>query len=75
MPIATKAALTPSEETVMRYHVSGLSREEIAAAMCVSHHTVRAHLDHAREKLSARNMAQAGARYMQTQLLRARRKD
>jgi DNA-binding CsgD family transcriptional regulator len=56
--------LTTTERVVMRYHVDGLSRDEIATTMTVSPHTVDAHLRNAKHKLAARNMAQAGALYV-----------
>ena len=65
MAVDAKPVLTRSEETVMRLYTDGRTREEIAAAMVVSHHTVDAHLRNAKLKLCARNMAQAGARYVQ----------
>ncbi|GAC1573094.1 MAG: hypothetical protein NVS3B7_04150 [Candidatus Elarobacter sp.] len=71
MPVTDDPGLTPSEETVMRYYTDGLTREEIAAAMVVSHHTVHAHLRNAKQKLDARNMAQAGARFARLETARA----
>ncbi len=67
MSVSGNARLTPAERMVMHYHVQGLSRDEIAATMAVSPHTVDAHVRNAKHKLAARNMAQAGALYVTLQ--------
>ena len=47
----------------MHYYVSGMSRDQIAAEMVLSCHTVAMHLRNVKLKLGAQNMAQAGKRY------------
>lgn len=61
----TPPRLTPTERVVMQHYINGLSRECIAAKMVLSYYTITTHLRNAKQKLGARNMAQAGARYVE----------
>ena len=51
--------LTPRELEVLEHLVSGASNKEIAAALCVTEHTVKLHLGNILNKLHARNRVQA----------------
>jgi DNA-binding NarL/FixJ family response regulator len=51
--------LTPREAEVLRLIAAGLSNTEIAAALVVSHATVKTHVNHIFSKTGARDRAQA----------------
>ncbi|MEO1542586.1 MAG: LuxR C-terminal-related transcriptional regulator [Pseudomonadota bacterium] len=55
--------LSPQEEKVMQYCAMGLTDKETAIELKISPHTVRAHLNNAKEKLKARNKTHAAILY------------
>lgn len=56
------ATLTTTEQRVLRALLSGGTNADIADDLDVSAATVKGHLDAARDKLGARNRAEAAAR-------------
>ncbi|MEO1206398.1 MAG: helix-turn-helix transcriptional regulator [Pseudomonadota bacterium] len=55
--------LSPQEEKVMHHCALGLTDKETAIELGISPHTVRAHLNNAKEKLKARNKTHAAILY------------
>ena len=53
-----RQSLSPREQEIVEQIAWGESGEEIAARLELSPETVRTHVDHAKEKLGARNRAQ-----------------
>ena len=66
-------SLTASETVVLGLVDKGLSNEQISATLSITVGTVKCHLHHVYEKLSARNRTEAAARAReQGQLVEAR---
>lgn len=64
-----KALLSPQENRVMQHCAAGLTDKEIAIELSISPHTVRAHLNNAKEKFKARNKTHAAVIYRSEMLL------
>jgi DNA-binding CsgD family transcriptional regulator len=54
--------LTPREREVVGLLMQGHRTRDIAAELCISRRTVKAHLDNARAKADARSVAQLAAK-------------
>jgi DNA-binding NarL/FixJ family response regulator len=50
--------LTKREIEILEYVCKGYSNEEISKELCISHHTVKAHLDGILRKTNAKNLIQ-----------------
>ena len=55
------AQLTEREREALRLLMAGKRRGEIAAEMCITRRTVKAHLDNARGKVGAKSAVQLAA--------------
>lgn len=63
-PKVRPSLLSPQEERVILACADGLTDKEIGREMEISPHTVRAHLNNAKEKLGARNKTHATVLYL-----------
>ncbi len=73
-PLRSKAAstvLSPQEEKVIQHCREGLTDKEIGKVLGISPHTVRTHLNNAKQKLDARNKTHAVHLYERSLLLQA----
>lgn len=68
-PPAPETALTPRERDVLSLLSLGRSRGQAADQLTISEHTLRAHVDSARQKLGAQNITHAVATAMSRGLL------
>ncbi len=68
---ATSAVLSPQEEKVIQLCREGLTDKEIGKVLGISPHTVRTHLNNAKQKLDARNKTHAVHLYERSLLLQA----
>lgn len=61
--------LSPRELDILQHLAEGLSNPEVAAALCLSRHTVKQHTSAVYRKLGVRNRAQAASRAQELGLL------
>ena len=59
-----KNTLTPREKEVMEFVLKGYHNPKISELLCISVHTVKAHLSSIYEKLHVSNRVQAIIRYL-----------